>query len=340
MSIDKSCIQKIAVFRALQLGDLLCSIPAVRALRREFPAAEIFLIGLPSAKGLLGRFAGYFNGFISFPGFPGLTEQSYNVHEIAEFIIRMQKEQFDLVLQMQGDGSIVNPLMELLGARYTAGFYRPQDYQPQGGLFMEYPDGHEVERHLALMYHLKIPSQGKYLEFPVSDADERDLASAGLLFQKGTYVCVHPGSRGSWRQWPAVNFASLADYCAQQGKKVIITGTEDERDVINAVSSAMKSENIVACGKTSLGAMGVLLKNAFALISNCTGVSHMASALNTPGLIISMDGEPERWGPMNKDLLYTLDWTKEPYFHRAEHALTELFQKYQGKAEVVHNNAG
>jgi ADP-heptose:LPS heptosyltransferase len=67
---------------------------------------------------------------------------------------------------------------------------------------------------------------------------------------------------------------------------------------------------LIAAGKTSIGAAGVLIKNAFALISNCTGVSHMAAAFKTPSVVISMDGEPERWAPLNKELHKTIDWTK------------------------------
>ena len=67
-------------------------------------------------------------------------------------------------------------------------------------------------------------------------------------------------------------------------------------------------------GRTSLGAMAILIKKAFALISNCTGVSHIADALNTPSVIISMDGEPERWGPLNKNLHRVIDWTRHHFF--------------------------
>lgn len=336
--MDKSCVKKIGILRALQLGDLMCSIPAIRALRNEFKNAEIFLIGLSNSKGFVHRFPHYFNGLIKFPGYPGLPEQPFDINEIVLFITEMQKQGFDLILQMQGNGNIVNPLCELMGATYTAGYYRPSDYQPKGGLFILYPDGlnHEIQRHLMLMEHLGIETKGTDLEFPLFESDYRELEASGLMLKPASYVCLHPGSRGSWRQWPTAYFAAFGDYAYEQGKIVIITGTSEELKLAEETAAMMKYESVIAAGKTSLGSIGVLIKNAFALISNCTGVSHIASALNTPGIIISMDGEPHRWGPLNSEILKTIDWLNEPNYETAESALIELFQKLQGKEEGVY----
>lgn len=65
---------RIAIFRALYLGDMLCSIPAVRAIRTAYPDAEIHLIGLPWQRDFVSPFDGYFNHFIEFPGWPDLPE--------------------------------------------------------------------------------------------------------------------------------------------------------------------------------------------------------------------------------------------------------------------------
>ena len=73
--------KRIAIFRALQLGDLLCAIPAVRALKKNYPNAEITLLGLPWASTFVKRFSNYFSDFIPFPGYPGLIE--HPGHEIA-----------------------------------------------------------------------------------------------------------------------------------------------------------------------------------------------------------------------------------------------------------------
>jgi ADP-heptose:LPS heptosyltransferase len=331
MKIPRSEVKKIAIFRALQLGDMLCAIPAIRSLHHAYPDAEITLLGLPWAQSLVSRFPHYIHSFKHFPGYPGLPEQKVDVNAFAQFLLTVQNEHYDLVLQMQGNGSIVNPMVELFGGRFTSGFCLEDDYCPDKNLFLAYPTGiHEIERHLALMEHLGIQTQGVDLEFPLYAKDQEEFESLNFALEPGNYVCLHPGSRGAWRQWPPNYFAALANYCSQQGFIVILTGTKEELTIIDEVKKYLEKEAIVAAGKTSLGAVGLLIKNAALLISNCTGVSHMAAAFETPSIVISMDGEPERWAPLNKQLHRTIDWTKSPDFCLVFDELKNLLHNLQG----------
>ncbi|WP_423146186.1 glycosyltransferase family 9 protein [Rubrolithibacter danxiaensis] len=328
MKLQASETKKIAVFRALQLGDMLCTIPAIRALRKAYPDAQITLIGLPWAQALVERLTAYFDNFIPFAGFPGLPEQPFNAKNFADFLAKVQSENFDLVLQMQGNGSIVNPLAELFGAAHTAGFFKRDHYYPDNNLFMEYPDyGHEIERHIQLMEFLGIPSKGTNLEFPLYEKDYTDFEDAGLNLRAGNYVCIHPGSRGTSRRWPTAYFAQLADAVAEKGLMVVITGTKDELDIVNDVKNQMNNKPIIAAGKTSIGAVAVLIKNSFGLISNCTGVSHIASALGKRSIVISMDGEPERWAPLNRQVHSVTDWTTTPDFELVLHKTLTMLKE-------------
>lgn len=326
MKIHSSEIKKIGIFRSLQLGDMITIIPAARALRAAYPAAEITLLGLPWAASFVKRFCQYFDRFIPFPGYPGLPEQSFDKLSYEAFLLNIKNESFDLLLQMQGNGTIVNEMMQEWNAKYLAGFYNKDSFI-NSGLFMLYPDyGSEIWRHLLLMQHLALPLQGDHLAFPINEEDEQQFEKMDLLLEKKTYVCVHPGSRGAWRQWPPQHFAKIADSCAQQGLTVLITGTADEVDITQAVQQHMRFDALDLTGQTSLGAMAVLIKNAWCLIANCTGVSHMASATATPSIIISMDGEPERWSPLNKNIHFVTDWTKHPDVNLPHQQLKNLFK--------------
>lgn len=322
-------IHKIAVFRALQLGDMLCVIPAIRALRKAYPNAEITLLGLPWAQSFVKRFSHYFDRFIHFPGCNGLPEQSYDEQSLRSFIKQMKKENFDLVLQMQGNGTIVNPLMFLFDAKNVAGFYNDESYVASD-LFLKYPNhGHEIKRHLALMNFLGIQSAGTALEFPLTEKDYRDYTNLLIPITENQYVIVHPGSRGSYRQWPPQFFAALADYCIEQNFTVVVTGTEDEKLITQELLKCMHHPAIDLTGKTNLGAAAALIQNAFMLIANCTGVSHIAAALKTPSVIISMDGEPERWAPLNKKIHRTIDWTTNPHFDKVYLEMVDLMNALQ-----------
>lgn len=320
-------IKKIIVFRALQLGDMLCHIPAMRALRHAYPNAHITLAGLPWAKSFTERFSDYYDDFIRFPGYPGLPEQLVNAAEFTWFMEHVQRSKYDLALQMQGDGSVVNAVVELFGATITAGFFKAGDYVPNTDYFLEYPNqGSEIGRHIKLMEYLGIASQGDQLEFPLLEQDHQEYDSLNLELQPRKYVCIHPGSRGAWRQWPTAHFAAMADYAVECGFETVITGTKDEMPIVLDVIEHMRQPATNMAGKTGLGAIGILIKNAYALISNCTGISHMAAAFKTPSIVISMDGEPERWGPINKQIHYTINWLEQPDFQLVYNHATDILR--------------
>ena len=116
--------RRIAIFRALQLGDLLLAIPAFRAIRARFPDAEITLIGLPWAKSFAQRFHRYIDRFVEFVGFPGITEVEVIPKRIAGFIEAQRAYGYDIAIQMHGSGRASNGFILALGAKMTVGYYK------------------------------------------------------------------------------------------------------------------------------------------------------------------------------------------------------------------------
>jgi ADP-heptose:LPS heptosyltransferase len=301
--------QKIAAFRALYLGDMLCIIPAIRSLKKAFPESSLTLVGLPWEKDFAKRFNHYFDRFIEFPGWPGLPEQQADPKRATEFLSSMQNENFDIVLQMQGHGAITNSMCMLWAAKKVVGLRKPGDYCPDEKLFpISGDDEHEVLRYLKLTNALDVPQQGTHLEFPLhrEDADNFHLINQKLKLPLSDYVCLHPGARDSRRRWPVENFAQIGNYLAGEGNKIVLTGSEAERVLLAELTAKIQYpviNTIELFPEMSLGGLASIIKHSKLLLSNDTGVSHIAAALKVPSVVIfSPFSDERRWAPLNTSL--------------------------------------
>jgi ADP-heptose:LPS heptosyltransferase len=263
------------------------------------------LIGLPWAKAFVERYSRYIDAFLEFPGFPGFPEREPQIFAFPSFLTRIQEQKVGLALQLQGSGQLSNSIVALFGAQIDAGFRLPGQFCPDPERYLVYPEGEpEVWRHLRLMEFLGIPLQGDELEFPLSEEETRAFRPIQEQYglETGGYICIHPGARAENRRWPAERFASVADRLSSFGYRVILTGTQVEAGLTQAVAARMKAPVVDLAGKTNLGALGVLFSRARLLVCNDTGVSHLAAALKIPSIVLFSASDPVRWAPLNREL--------------------------------------
>lgn len=296
---------EIAVVRALALGDMLCAVPALRALRALHPDAHIALVGLPWARELVTRFSDYLDEHIEFPGWPGIPEVACEPARTLAFLEEMQGRRFDLVVQLQGNGLSMNEFVALFGASRVAGFVPPGLAAPSGGpddTWVTYPaHGHEVDRLLTLAEALGAPAPvDRRLEFPMdaADVDELERVIDGEVAADDPIAVVHAGGSRPDRRWPADRFAAVADELARSGLRIALTGTATEADVTREVAGVMSAPAIDLAGRTSLGAVAALVDRARVVLTNDTGISHLAAALGTDSVTVFSASDPERWAPV------------------------------------------
>jgi ADP-heptose:LPS heptosyltransferase len=290
--------RSVIILRALQLGDLLCSVPALRALRRQLPQAHIALIGLPWARQLVDRLD-VADELIEFPGFPGMPEVAADASVLPAFFDRMQARRFDLALQMHGSGLVSNAFVSMLGARHTAGFGVPGVLNGLDHV-VAYPTGRsEVRRQLTLMRSLGIRIDDERIVLPLTDADRAALAALpeAARLAAGSFACLHPGARDPRRRWPLQHFATVGDALAEEGLEVVLTGVAGDAPLTAMVAAQMRHSAIDLAGRTSLGALLALLERTRLLVANDTGVSHLADALGVPSVIVFSGSDPARWAP-------------------------------------------
>lgn len=297
--------RRIAVFRALALGDMLCAVPALRALRAHVPEARITLIGLAWAKSFVERFHEYVDELLPFPGYPGYPEQEGAIPAFLDFLGAARERRFDLAIQLHGSGELTNRIVGLLGAKRVTGFGDEPGFLP-------WPSSNEIHRYLALMRHLGVPLKGEHLELPITWTDWElweEVARRHRLLP-GTFICLHPGARLQSRRWPAARFAAVGAALAQRGYTIALTGSPGEASLIAEIAAQVPGAVDLA-GETTLGSLAAAIAKSALLVCNDTGVSHVAAAVGAASVVIASGSDVRRWRPLD-EALHPVIWHETP----------------------------
>lgn len=299
-------IRRIAVLRANGLGDFLFATPALRALSRRFPRAEITLLGKPEIVAFVeGRYP-YLHRAEIVPYFPTIRRPHFGrfsrtdrsdaarkaVRATMEFFARHQANPFDLAIQMQGGGVQSNPFVRMLGARRTAGLMGgkvncPLDltltyqfYQP------------EVTRYLELVQLLGVPPDASLqMDAPELRGDLERLRQVWPDAETGDYVVIQPGVSDERRRWPIDRFAALAAHVARKHRKrVVVTGGLNDRPYVAALRAAADLRLVDLAGQIDLGAFAALVRRADLVVCNDSGASNLAHAVGAPSVVIYWSG--------------------------------------------------
>jgi ADP-heptose:LPS heptosyltransferase len=288
-----TAISRIAIFQALQLGDLLCATPAIRALRQHYPQAEITLIGSAWAGAMAERLPSL-DHFIPFPGYPGIAESPAAPPEPAR-----EWPAFDLAIQMHGAGNVSNGFVASLGAAHSLGHADPADDR----LTLTRP-WQELEpeplRWLRLLELLHVPGAGHHLEFPLTPDERRRAEHLTGGADRKPLVGVHVGASDPLRRWPPEAFATVIDALATLiDCRFVLTGSAAERDLTARVGAAATAPVLDLAGTTALGEFGAVIARLDLLLTNDTGASHVATAVRTPSVVLFGPADPRRWAPLD-----------------------------------------
>lgn len=275
-------VHKIAVLRANAIGDYIFALPALYALRRAYPHAEITLLGKPWHVDFLEGRPGPVDRVIAVPPSKGVNEPAIgeDPHILAQFFVQMQAEKFDLALQIHGGGRNSNPFVLKLGAQFTAGMKTPD--APALDRWMPYFYWqHEVLRLLEVAALVGAPPVilEPHLTITQRDLDE----SCQVVPQEAVpLVILHPGASDPRRRWSAEKFAAVGDSLVRHGCRVAVVGMPSERELIDRVLAAMREPALDLCGKLSLQGLAGLIHRARVVVANDSGPRHMAWAIGTP----------------------------------------------------------
>ncbi len=262
-------MSRILVYRAIGLGDFLTAVPALRAVARAFPTAEVCLAA-PAPLAPLALLTGAVRTFLptaelAAPPWSGAPP--------------------GLVVNLHGRGPQSHRLLQALAPRRLVAFAHP-DVGVVGPRWR--PDEHEVARWCRLLEESGIPAAPDDLELAVPTAPPPVRAA----------TVVHPGAAAPGRRWPVDRFAAVAAQLAEEGHSVVVTGVPSEVSAARsvAVRAGLPDDRVLA-GRLDLGDMAALVADARLVVCGDTGVGHLATAYRTPSVLLFGPMPPASWGP-------------------------------------------
>lgn len=300
-------VRKIAVLRANAIGDFVFALPALEALRRAYPQAEIIYLGQQWHAEFLQDRPGPWDRVEVVPAYPGVWDPpgvQPDRGEQERFFTRMQAEHFDLALQMHGGGANSNPFVLRLGARTTAGLCTPDAVRLDRWMPYIYFQAEHL-RYVELVSLVGARQAPLEPRLAVTAADHQEVQSV-LPPAARPLALLHPGAGDPRRRWPPAHFAAVADALDQAGAQVAFIGIREVREladrVLQHMSPGAAAQALNLCGQTSLGGLMGLLARAALVVSNDSGPLHLALAAGVPTVGIYWCGNLFVAGPPTRSL--------------------------------------
>jgi len=168
-------------------------------------------------------------------------------------------------------------------------------------------DLHEAQLNFKLLKGLgisNVPSMEELNAMPLISPKGNLRADLNeLLNSEKINLILHPGSRGSAREWGMDRFAELIQLLPADRFKIFLTGTEKEGTMFRSELAEPFPQETDLSGKLSLDELIVFISRCKALVAGSTGPLHLASALgiHAVGLYPPIRPmHPGRWSPIGK----------------------------------------
>lgn len=305
-SIKTEKVKNILVRGTNWVGDAVMSLPALVAIRKAFPDARITVLAKPWVRGVYAHCPDI-DGIMTFKQQSG--KQSGFLSTRYHVIRQLRDQRFDMAILLQN-------AFEAALIAFLAGIPCRVGYNTDGRSWLlthkvmmseEIRKVHQVYYYLGMLESLgwKAEDPAPRLIVPPQEKENAVKYLTAKGYRESDFLLgFNPGAFfGSAKRWFPAHYAAVADRAAKQyGAKCIIFGSTQDLPAAREMASRMQSAPpIMAAGETSLEELPGMLSMCSLLITNDSGLMHMAAALEAPVVAIFGSTDPRTTSPYGKE---------------------------------------
>ncbi len=267
---------KLLLIRFSSIGDIVLTTPVLRCIRNQYPQAEIHFLVKQSFKSVVA-----FNPYIDV------------IHtldkDLNETIGALKEIKFDYVIDlhrnlrtMRVKRALHAPVLSFNKLNFRKWLYVNFKWNVM-------PDRSIVDRYFEGMQALKLKNDGQGLDYFIPESQQTHQDDIPMGHWAGFIACVIGGSYAT-KKFPVSKWQELA---ALSPYPMILLGGPEDRDEGNEIAKADAGKVYNACGKFSLSESADLVKRSKVVISNDTGLMHIAAAFKKPVISLWGNTTPE-----------------------------------------------
>ena len=281
--------RRILVVRLSALGDVLLATPAVRALARRFPDAQIdWLVEEP-----------YLPLVATNPHARAVAYRKKGAHSGVGGLLALRRtlaaEGYDLVVDLQDKPK--TRLVRGIAPRCLVWKKRTSAQALFSLVGQEAPltRAHAVDLYFEALGPLGIEVDGRQLDLAVTE--EMAVRTARLL-PEGPLAGIAPGARWATKRWGAGCFAKLAGALVERGYRPLLLGGPSDESIFAAVRASLPFP-VPDAGALDVGGLVAAIARCAVVVAGDSGPMHVASALGTPVVALFGPTSTERWRPLS-----------------------------------------
>lgn len=282
------------------IGDALLLTPAITAIRRDYPRAEIWVVVRSGTEGILAGCPAI-DRLLTVAPIDAKERTLRGAFGNLRLLLQLRRRKFDYAFELT-DGDRGRFLAGLSGARHrcaNASFYPLNRWWRLWFNCVsdtEWTAGHRVEKDHSHVNDF-LPLSG---EIPPLCFDRSQTRTPDSLGELDDFVVIHPGTRWRKKRWPKEHWLELGRQLLKRTGKVVVSCGPDaaERRLAKELIEELGADRVVSAdGKLNWRQLAHCLYHARAFVGVDTAAMHLAAACQCPTVAIWAWSVVEQWRP-------------------------------------------
>ncbi len=254
-------MKKILVIRFSSIGDIVLTTPVIRCLKKQLENVEVHYLTKKQFLPVVQA-----NPYI---------DRIYTIDDkIDEVIPELSKQNYDHIVDLHKNFRSKGVIMKLSRPSSSFSKINVKKWLAVNVKINRLPDVHIVDRYFQAVNGLGVKNDGEGLDYFIPADDEADLTALPQKYRNG-YIGWVIGGTYFTKIYPD---DKIIDVCRKINKPVVLLGGKTDAKRGDRIAEAVGDSVFNACGKFSLNGSASLVKQADKIITNDTGLMHIAAA--------------------------------------------------------------